>query len=343
MRRRSPAYSGGGPANRAAVFTALLALCLAAGCASLPGAPSAQVREGAATFERHAQSIELTDVPFFPQTEYQCGPAALATVLAHEGAAVTADDLAPAVYVEGLRGSLQAELLAATRRYGFVPYPLAPSADALRAELAAGRPVLVMQNLGLPRFPVWHYAVVVGYDAERSRIVLRSGTEKRREEKIKRFLRSWARADRWAFVAVRPGELPATADAEAWSRALNDAARVLPADVVADAFDAATARWPASPTALFGAAAYATEAGHYAAAERRYESLLALEPGHAAARNNLAHLLAERGCVERARQEAAAALGSLPLQHPLRPVIEDTVAELSALPTPSELPAAGCD
>src|SRR5690606_16550407 len=109
---------------------------------------------------------------------------ALATILAHEGLPVDAEALAPAVYVEGLRGSLQAELLAATRRHGFVPYRLEPDPLALFAEVESGKPVLVMQNLGLPRFPVWHYAVVVGFDPEQERVLLRSGTERRRAEPL---------------------------------------------------------------------------------------------------------------------------------------------------------------
>ena len=35
--------------------------------------------------------VELKQVPFFPQTEYQCGPAALATVLNASGVKVTPD------------------------------------------------------------------------------------------------------------------------------------------------------------------------------------------------------------------------------------------------------------
>ena len=104
-------------------------------------------------------------MPFFPQTEYQCGPAALATVLAHAGANVDAEGLVREVYVEGLRGSLQPELLGATRRHGFIPYVLEREASALVAELAGNRPVLVLQNLGVDRVPVWHYAVVVGIEA----------------------------------------------------------------------------------------------------------------------------------------------------------------------------------
>ena len=84
-------------------------------------------------FPPGAPPVELTAVPFFAQTEYQCGPAALATVLAHAGAPVDADDLVPEVYIEGLRGSLQPELLGATRRNGFIPYVLAPEPGAMLA------------------------------------------------------------------------------------------------------------------------------------------------------------------------------------------------------------------
>src|SRR5262249_855454 len=158
---------------------------------------------------------------------YQCGPAALATVLANAGAPVTADELVPEVYVEGLHGSLQAELLAATRRHGLIPYILAPSPHAPLAEVRPGRPVLGLENLRVPRIPVWHYAVVVGYDAGQDAIVLRSGTEQRRLERSSRFLRSWQRGDHWAFVAVEPGSLPATAAPDAYARAVIDAERLL--------------------------------------------------------------------------------------------------------------------
>ena len=134
-------------------------------------------------FPTNVTPIELTDVPFFPQTEYQCGPAALATILAHEGVPVDADGLVGAVYVEGLRGSLQPELLGATRRNARIPYVLEPEPSALFAELGAGRPVLVLQNLGIERVPVWHYAVVVGFDRDSDRMILRSGAERRRSHR----------------------------------------------------------------------------------------------------------------------------------------------------------------
>jgi hypothetical protein len=251
---------------------------------------------------------ELTEVPFFPQTEYDCGPAALATILNAAGATVAPAELLDAVYIEGLRGSLQVELLAATRRYGFLPVPVGQDPERLLEEVASGRPVLVMQNLGFARAPVWHYAVVVGYSADANRFVLRSGEEKRRSERASRFLRSWELADRWGFVAVQPGEIPATAVPDTYMRALVGASEQLEPTDVGQAYAAALARWPDDALVLFLTASREHAADNLAPAETLYRKLLAIEPAHAAAHNNLANVLLERGCLEEAEREARAAL-----------------------------------
>jgi hypothetical protein len=297
--------------SRAAGVVAALAL---AGCASTPQLPPG------------LPAVELTAVPFFPQTEYQCGPAALATMLAHAGASVDADDLVREVYAPGLRGSLQPELLGATRRHGFIPYVLEPDAGALAAELAARRPVLVLQNLGIDRVPVWHYAVVVGLAGDE--VILRSGTEKRRIERSSRFLRSWQRGANWAFVALPPGELPATASAGSFVRALAGAEPLLDAAAAQRSYRAALERWPTDELVLFAAAGQRYAAGDLPEAAALYRELLKAAPRHAAARNNLANVLAERGCAAEALTEARAALAGLSPTDPLGDAVRDTVAEL---------------
>jgi len=122
--------------------------------------------------ETLAQRTELAEVPFFPQEEYQCGPAALASVLVHNNIATTPAALVPQVYLPGREGSLQTEMLAATRRHGLVAYHLAPRIEDLLTEVAAGNPVIVLQNLAFSFAPLWHYAVVVGYDRGQEEIVL---------------------------------------------------------------------------------------------------------------------------------------------------------------------------
>jgi hypothetical protein len=278
------------------------------------------------TWAPGAGPIELEAVPFFPQTEFQCGPAALATVLAHAGLALSADELTREVYVAGLRGSLQPELLAATRRQGLVPYVLDGDGPSLGAELASGRPVLVLQNLGVGRWPVWHYAVVVGL-GERD-VVLRSGAEPRRIERAARFRKSWERAGRWAMVVAPPGEIPASARPDAYVRAVSEAERLLSPAEASKAYEAAFARWPADDLVTFAAATRSLETGRLGEAEARYRALLERAPEHAAARNNLAHLLATRGCLLEARQEAERASAASAGQPALEAAIAETLAAI---------------
>jgi Peptidase_C39 like family/Tetratricopeptide repeat len=296
----------------------LAATLALAGCTA---APSLVAPPGAA-------HIELASVPFFPQTEYQCGPAALATVLANAGLPVDPNGLVSEVYVEGLRGSLQAELLGATRRHGLIPYVLAPNPETLFAELAAGRPVLVLQNLGIERVPLWHYAVVIGFDRDADLVILRSGAEQRRLERTARFLKSWQRGSFWAFVPIEPGELPATATAPLYVRALAGAEPLLPAARTADAFALALQSWPDDELVLFAAAGHELGTGDLGGAAVLYRRLLALAPQHAAARNNLANVLAEQGCYAQALDEAHAALGAVAPDDELYASIRDTVDTL---------------
>jgi tetratricopeptide (TPR) repeat protein len=286
-------------------------------------------------------AVELSDVPFFPQTDYQCGPAALATILAHAAVPVDAEDLVAEVYIAGLRGSLQAELLGATRRHGMIPYVLAPAPETLFAEVAAGTPVLVLQNLGIERVPVWHYAVVVGFDTARRRVILRSGTERRREERAERFLRSWQRGDQWALVALSPGTMPATATPALYVRALAGAESLLPASAASAAFAPALERWPDDELVLFAAAGHRHRLRDLTGAAALYRRLLDAAPRHAAARNNLANVLAEQGCREAALREARLALEAVRPGNELRGAVEDTVESLEAAAAPSRTPA-GC-
>src|SRR5688500_17602272 len=87
-----------------------------------------------------ARTAELEHTPFFPQTEYQCGPAALATALG--AAAIDADpvQLAQQVFLPARTGTLQIEMIAGTRRQGAVATRLPATLQALLREVAAGHP-----------------------------------------------------------------------------------------------------------------------------------------------------------------------------------------------------------
>lgn len=240
------------------------------------------------------ERAEITAVPFYPQEDYQCGPATLATALTHAGVATSPEALAPQVYLPEREGSLQAEMLAAARRHGLIAYPLAPRLqDALR-EIAAGTPVIVLQNLAFEFAPRWHYAVAVGYDLPREEIVLRSGTTRRLTTTLSNFERTWARSGHWAMVALPPERLPESAAEDTYVAAAAALERGSAA-AARRAYAGALVRWPHNLVARIGLgnAAYAMK--DLEAAEAAYRQATLDHPQAADAWNNLAQALLEIG------------------------------------------------
>jgi hypothetical protein len=299
--------------------------CALAGCAASPPALQTSVPRGL------PPQVELDGTPFFAQQRYQCGPAALATVLAASGVEVTADELVAEVYLPGRRGSLQPELVAATRSRGRVPYVLPPETSALFAAVAGGDPVLVLQQFGAGPWPGWHYAVLVGYDAARDQVVLRSGIEPRKETSAARFLASWDRGGRWALVALQPGAIPLQADLQRYMQAAAGVeASGRPHDA-ATAYEAAARHWPDAALPRLALANLAYASGDLVTAERGYRDAIRLDPGSVAARNNRAEALNRMGCPVAARREIEAARG-LAAGGPLARQVEATAREIPLAP-----------
>ncbi|MCH9829904.1 MAG: PA2778 family cysteine peptidase [Gammaproteobacteria bacterium] len=304
-----------------------MALALLAGCAA--GPETLRLRQ-------ETVSVELSDTPFFAQERYQCGPAALATVLVSSGVSVTPEALVSEVYIPEREGSLQSEMIAAARRHGRVPFRLDGHVESVLAELYAGRPVLVFQNLGLNRLPVWHYAVTVGHDADRGEFVMRSGTEPRHIESDKDWLARWDRGGRWTVVVVRPDELPVSASAESWLAAVAPFESLGQLDIARTAYDTASQRWPGNALvwAALGNVHYAL--GEQSEAAKAYARAIDIDPSASLVRNNYAQTLAELGCTERAQQElTTAAVGANPSQLTL---LHSTRADIAALSTSARCP-----
>ena len=258
---------------------ALIAAALLAGCAGRAPALGAVIERA---------PVELVATPFHPQTALQCGPAALATVLGAEGVRVPPAELEPRLFLPERGGSLKTELIASTRQYGRIPLQLDTRMQAIADALDAGYPVLVLQNLGTPWTPVWHYAVVVGLDPEQERVVLRSGTERRRFEHSADFMRSWSYAGRWAVVAADPQEVPVFASPREWLSAAAPAESAGQIALAESAYVAAVARWPESALAHAALGNARRARGEVEAARGAWRRALALDPDLDAARRNLA-------------------------------------------------------
>jgi len=268
---------------------------------------------------------ELTDVPFFAQEDYQCGPAALAMALNAAGVNVTPDALVDQVYIPARQGSLQVEMLAATRRRGLIAYELEPQLTDVLREVAAGTPVIVLENYGFRISPLWHYAVVVGYDLEQGQTIRRSGTKPRQTMPFTVFEYVWKDEGRWAMVAVPPDRLPVTATEPRYTSAavaLEKGGQLRNAHT---AYNTLLRRWPGSLAGQMGRGNTAYALKDFATAESAFRQAAQDHPDTSAAFNNLAQVLADSGRLDEA---IAAAEHAVSLGGPLLPATQTTLEEI---------------
>lgn len=265
-------------------------------------------------------AVQLESVPFYAQRHDDCGAASLAMVLSWSGVPVEPEDLLDEVYIASRSGALPTDVIGASRRHGRVPFPI-DDVDGLLREVAAGRPVLVLQKLGFGWIPFWHYAVVVGYDLEASRVVLHTGIQRDKAVAVRTFERTWRRADRWAQVILPPGILPVSAGELEVIEAGVSLEQVGRFDDAARLYEAAAARWPESLPARMGLGNARYASGDLPGAETAFRQAIALHPDAGPAYNNLAQVLLEQGDLAGARVAAdrAVALGG-----PLSPTYRET-------------------
>lgn len=271
--------------NRRTLLALAPASLLLSGCGTFAAAP-----QTAALVQRPPPVMPpqhlLPSVPFFAQTPYHCGPAALAMVLTHAGFKTTPEALADAVFLPSRQGALQDEMLAAARRAGALAVPLPATLAAVCEEVAAGHPVVVLKNLGLAFAPRWHYAVVIGFDVRAQHVVLHSGANEREVMAMPLFERTWARSGHWAFVALPPQQLPATASEGAAVEAAVAYERVAPAAQALAAYQTVAAHWPNNLVASLGAGNNYAALGDAPRAAASFEAA-ALRHNSAAAWHNL--------------------------------------------------------
>jgi len=298
-------------------------LAFISGCAS-------DIRNMLSDLEQQRGDIELIQTAFYPQVTDQCGPSALAAILNSSGVTVTPEALKSRIYIPGRQGSLQIELLAATRGYGRMPYLIDTDISALLDEVRGGRPVLILQNLGSKRAPVWHYAVVVGYLADQRRFVLRSGDQKRQVMSASRFIRTWQRAGYWGVLALHPGEMPASPDADRYVRSVAAVEAIGHIENAVAGYQAATERWPGHSLAWLGMGNAYYAQGNLASAESAYRRLLSVDSDHLIALNNLSQVQIDRGCFEDASATLDTALSAAKSDTAIFRIIQDTRREIES-------------
>jgi hypothetical protein len=237
---------------------------------------------------------ELDGVPFVAQDTYQCGPASVSMVLAWSGAAVPLDVVVNQVYSPARNGSLATDVASAVRRNGRLAYPIS-TLSAVILEIAAGNPVVILQDAGTPNHPNWHFAVIVGYDLSRDEVILRSGLTRRAVLSVPQFERTWIASGHWGLVAVDPRRPPATAREDIYLEAAIGLEVARQWQAAAEAYQAAHERWPDSLAALIGLGNSRYRLRDLPGAADAFRLATHMHPDTLIPFTNLAHVLAEMG------------------------------------------------
>jgi len=125
-------------------------------------------------------SKKFLDVPYVPQQKYYCGPSSVLMILKYwqkKGYiknTPTFDEIVKKVYIPQKKGSIKIELKSIIRDKNLLYFEKNQNLLYILKAIDNGFPVLVLLNLAFEKYPIWHYAVVFGYDIKKRKIYLRS-------------------------------------------------------------------------------------------------------------------------------------------------------------------------
>jgi hypothetical protein len=147
----------------------------------------------------------IPDVPLLKWGGESCGAGSLSTVLQHYGDPTSLQQWdAELPKIRG--GVLTIDLLVAARKKGFEAQLVTGTPENVAAEVAAGRPVILMiQSVEYPgtNYDFFHYIVLDGIDSERGLIRTQWGDQKGRWTTFDKLEKPWAGGGH-AAIFIRP-------------------------------------------------------------------------------------------------------------------------------------------
>ena len=255
-------------------FCTLLMCFLISACTSIVPLQSMELLNSLPDIE---PKVELESVPFYVQPGFQGAPAAMATMINYHSKEATLEQLIPQIYVPELESSSYREMLAAANFHDLLAIEQDGKLESILREIARGNPVLVKQDLGFSRYPVLHYAVVIGYDLGSQTLLLRSGEVKRLKLSFVDFEKSWGRAGYVSVLIVPPTQIPVTVSEENYTRAVNSLAFRASARVSIQAYQFAIRRWPYNYRLQMGLGRASYNFHNYSLAETAYSMAIEIQ------------------------------------------------------------------
>jgi ABC-type bacteriocin/lantibiotic exporter with double-glycine peptidase domain len=173
----------------------LITLLILSACATAP-----RFRDLRANLETRGHYVP--NVPFIPQEESRCGPAALAMVLQYWGAKVSEDEVAQETFLPALRGALISDLRAFSERRGFRATSYSSSPDDLRFRISKNEPLILLLDLGRGSYQKPHYILAIGFHEGKGVLIAHSGRNENQVIPYDKLISQWAKMNYLALLVV---------------------------------------------------------------------------------------------------------------------------------------------
>lgn len=234
---------------------------------------------------------DVLQVPFIAQKPNYCGPAALAMLANYYGQPVTQDEIASAIYLPDIGGTLTSELGDYARRFHLWVRQYHGSLDDLREKLAAGVPLLVLGRFGEQP----HYFVVLGLDKFRQVVTVHSDSRARFEMRLEDFQRHWDRAGNWTLLVCPPGRATWHLSAEEHNDLGVFYERLSEPESATPHYMAATQMRPDNSYYRMNLGNALLKQHELSGAAKAFKRAMEMDPQNAEAMNNLAYTYSEMG------------------------------------------------
>ncbi|WJG09059.1 PA2778 family cysteine peptidase [Aliiglaciecola sp. LCG003] len=285
----------------------------------------------------------ITDVPFYPQQEYYCGPTVLAEVLNFYQFNTRPDDIAAHTVIPKRHGTLQLEMVSTARSFGVVPYTQRGTLEQLIRLVGENKPVIVFQNLGISWIPAWHYAVVIGYDLTQHKLILHSGETANLKVGFEVFERTWQRGNYWLLALQPPTQSSEQFDSYLYIKASHELITIGKTEQGVNGLQTATSQWPDEWLGYFLLGNYYMQVGDDPHSQKMALQWFTrgLESGseHAEYLNNYSYALANAGCFEQAQLILQRSINKWPENLTLRSSVDQIDKLQAQAPTSDAIPA----
>jgi len=147
------------------------------------------------------KAFTIQGVHRIKQLTNYCGPATLAMVLRYYGLDVTQEEIGKVIYDRSSGATNGADMLLYSRERGFAAYSWNSSVNDVKKKLAAGFPVIVLQQNSLEDIS-GHYRVLTGYDDSTSAFSVLDPYYEITSMSYTECEKLWRRMGYWALLIV---------------------------------------------------------------------------------------------------------------------------------------------